>query len=459
MLLRHRFWLATASLLAVQLTIGAVTLVAWRGVLNANAQQQALAAWRGVLLDFGTAVREQYVHQAHSFIEGGPSHLDHYDDAVARAEAELARLDALPVVGPGQTHWLVHDWRAFRDAFQDEAIPVLRQPPVDHTEALALHALVEAHSGLVLADLALALKAIDEQYAVEQHRADVAARYALRATATLGVLALLLSIIVTRLLARYTVPPLAAIADVASRLGAGERTARVARPASDEIGAVASALNDMADRVAAAEHRTIASERLAALGELGASVAHELLNPLTVILGSTTDPVVRAEAEHATRIVRGLLGFARPGEEPAGDVDLAAFAQAAADRVAPAADLNNVRVVVTALAAPRVRVSASAVRQVLDNLLRNAVEASPEGSLVEVSVRADGVAVADRGAGLPAAVAARLYEPFVTGRPGGTGLGLAVCQRIVRAQGGTLRHEARDGGGTVATWTWDADHG
>jgi signal transduction histidine kinase len=162
----------------------------------------------------------------------------------------------------------------------------------------------------------------------------------------------------------------------------------------------------------------------------------------------------RAEAEHARRVVQGLLGFARPGEEPAEIVNLGDAALASAARLAPAADVREIRIAVDAAPGVTTMASPSAVRQVLDNLVRNAVDASLPDGVVEILVRAGPVvAVRDRGVGIPAKVRARLYEPFVTGRAEGTGLGLAVCQRIARAHGGDLRHEDREDGGTVATWT------
>jgi signal transduction histidine kinase len=69
-----------------------------------------------------------------------------------------------------------------------------------------------------------------------------------------------------------------------------------------------------------------------------------------------------------------------------------------------------------------------------------------------------GVRVHDRGPGLPEPVRRRLYEPFVTGRPDGTGLGLAVCQRVVRSLGGRIHHDDRPGGGTTATWVVKEPH-
>ena len=195
-----------------------------------------------------------------------------------------------------------------------------------------------------------------------------------------------------------------------------------------------------------------------------------ILLPLSVLLA---DPAMqapelaasRAEAEHARRVVRGLLGFARPGEEPVSDVDVHALAVASGDRYTPLAEQRDVtiRVDLSVDLSPagtgaglHIRAAASAVRQVLDNLVHNAVLASEPGASVDIVVRATPFAcveVRDRGPGLPAAVKARLYEPFVTGRADGTGLGLAVCQRIVRANGGVLEHLPRDGGGLIARWT------
>jgi signal transduction histidine kinase len=91
---------------------------------------------------------------------------------------------------------------------------------------------------------------------------------------------------------------------------------------------------------------------------------------------------------------------------------------------------------------------------VLDNLLRNAIFASPPAGAVEVEIGSGPrLRVLDRGTGIPASLRPRLYEPFASGRPDGTGLGLAVCARIVRAYGGSLSHEDRAGGGTIAIWS------
>jgi signal transduction histidine kinase len=86
------------------------------------------------------------------------------------------------------------------------------------------------------------------------------------------------------------------------------------------------------------------------------------------------------------------------------------------------------------------------------NLLRNAVQASAERATIELQGELNGSAylirVLDRGEGIPPAIKTRLFEPFESGRPNGTGLGLAVCEGIVRAHGGSIEARDRSGGGT-----------
>lgn len=447
--LRGRFAVATAILVVFQLA--GATAAGWsaRRVADVVAREQALAAERERVLAFGDAVREQYVHQAHTFIEGGPGHLDHYAPAAAAAEAALADVEALALPDAEGLRAL---YAPFDATFRDGVIPVAVRGDLDRPMAAGMHATTEGLARAVeskVADILTNLAARQTALQAEARAATDQASVAILvfAVASVGVL-----VIVTRALAGAVLGPLSALGDAAERFGAGDTSARAPVPADRELSAVALTFNRMVGRVTAAEDRRVRTERLAALGEMSGAVAHELLNPLTTILGATPDPAVRAEAAHARRVVEGLLGFARPGREAPEDVELGAAAAAAADRLALVADARDVTIRVDAPVATRLHAPPSAVRQVLDNLVRNAVEASPPGAEVELAVLPDRVEVRDRGAGVPPSVRPRLYEPFATGRPDGTGLGLAVCQRITTAYGGALAHVDRDGGGTVATW-------
>lgn len=106
----------------------------------------------------------------------------------------------------------------------------------------------------------------------------------------------------------------------------------------------------------------------------------------------------------------------------------------------------------TAIEPATVGLDAQRVRQVLDNLLRNAAQADPDG-IIDVDGRTEGdgyrLRISDRGPGVPQDDRDRIFEPFFTRRAGGSGLGLAVCLGVVRAHGGMLQVLEREGGGAI----------
>lgn len=214
-----------------------------------------------------------------------------------------------------------------------------------------------------------------------------------------------------------------------------------------------------------AEQLLIGAERdrrLVTLGEMSAVLAHEIRNPLAALKGHAQLlqerlPGGSPEHEKAERVVRearrleelteDLLRFVRaPQVEPAPCDPAALLADAARSVDATRVRLHTAR-------APRVwRLDAARVQQVLVNLLRNAVEASPSDAPAEASVEGgEGglvFTVRDHGPGLPAGDPSRLFEPFYTTRVHGTGLGLAVARRIVELHGGAITARTHpDGGG------------
>ncbi len=215
------------------------------------------------------------------------------------------------------------------------------------------------------------------------------------------------------------------------------------------------------------------SEKLAAMSELLAGVAHELNNPLSVVIGHTTllggatDPAVKARAEkigraaeRCGRIVKNFLALARqyPPERTA--VNLNQIVVDALEVVAYPLRVDDVEVV-TELAAdlPPLAADPHQLQQVLVNLVTNAHQAMRSVSGTRrLTVRtgcSDGgpawLAVGDTGPGIPAEVEARLFEPFFTTKPvgQGTGLGLSICKGIVEGHGGRLTVEAGPGSGAI----------
>lgn len=223
----------------------------------------------------------------------------------------------------------------------------------------------------------------------------------------------------------------------------------------------------------AAEERVRRSEALAALGTLAAGVAHEVNNPVGTIAACAetaaarlrADPpdaeragelldTIAAEARRTGSLLRDLMDLARDGTPATGPVDLLALVRETAELARLHPRLRRVRVEVTGEGpGPLLLADAGRLKQALLNLLSNAVEVSPEGSGVEVSVAFPQgeavVSVRDHGPGVPPADRRRIFEPFRTGRPGGTGLGLTIVDRVAAVHGGSVEVEDAEGGGAL----------
>lgn len=455
--LRARVYTATGIFVGLQVAATFVGLSSWWQVRGACQRQLQLEAERAEVLELGSAIREVYVHQAHTFIDGDAGHLGHLDEGMAAVEGDLQRVEGLSISDDA-------DLARVRELLADNAAwfarsvePLARAGTLDRTAAVALHAEAERRSAAAEDAVGRVLSAVAAQQDAEVATIARRTAYAWTAVAVLTLAGIAAGLGVASRLVAAVLGPVEALRGAARAFAAG-RPAAAREDGDEELAELGRAFNAMVAQVHAAERRRLDVERLAALGEMSGAVAHELLNPLTVILGhpalkqAELGPV-RAEAEHARRVVQGLLGFARPGEEPPEPVDLVQAARQSVRRLAFAADEADVTLEVTGAGGPTLVAPPSAVRQVLDNLVQNAIQASPPAGRVEVDVGPGPVVeVRDRGAGIPDPVRPRLYEPFVTGRHHGTGLGLAISQRIVRALDGVLTHRDREGGGTVAVW-------
>jgi signal transduction histidine kinase len=220
--------------------------------------------------------------------------------------------------------------------------------------------------------------------------------------------------------------------------------------------------------LARAQQQLVQRERLAALGELSAVVAHEVRNPLGVIFNSlgslrrlvrpsgdvrTLFQIVEEEAERLNRIVGDLLDFARPTTPEQHPGSLAQVAEEAIAAVAAqqGAIVEVVREFDPAL--PPAPIDPRLVRQAVVNVAANAVQAMPRGGRMVLRTLRDGdmavVEIEDSGPGIPLEVRERIFEPFFTTKASGTGLGLAVVRRIVEGHGGEVRVRSAPGNGSV----------
>ncbi len=211
---------------------------------------------------------------------------------------------------------------------------------------------------------------------------------------------------------------------------------------------------------------------LAALGELSASVAHEIRNPLCgmllllEVLETKMDPDdsrcallgnLHREVEKMSKVVNNLLHFARNYEPRVRPCALTEVVRKSVDAVRSHLSKKSIEVEVgSADALPDAHIDGDLVSQVFKNLLLNAVDASPEGGRLQVEFEAGGdgtvaVSFRDCGHGIPPEMQARVFEPFYTSKQKGVGLGLSVSKKIVDAHGGRIELESRPDQGCMFT--------
>lgn len=233
-----------------------------------------------------------------------------------------------------------------------------------------------------------------------------------------------------------------------------------------DLGDVAQAINKMAGSRDALEQHLRQQERLAALGRVVGGVAHEIRNPLNSLRLTLelltrrirkqygeTEPISAAVAEvdRLDEILTKLLAFGRPGADQRERRKLTPTIRRAVGMAEERATRRNIqiRVDLDKGGECEAEVDAAQIEQVLLNLLLNAVEASPDNSVIDVAVRNSGgtieMDVIDRGAGVDPEVRERIFDPYFTTKDTGSGLGLAISREILRRHGGNLRFESEAG--------------
>jgi signal transduction histidine kinase len=214
-------------------------------------------------------------------------------------------------------------------------------------------------------------------------------------------------------------------------------------------------------------------DRLAAMGELASTVAHEIRNPLNAIAMSAqrlraeafasgedeearslVDVIHRESGRIDTRIQQ-FLAFARPPALVPAQTSLGALVDEIGASLRPMADLRGITLAVDASGAGRAVLDVDQMRQVVENLVRNAIEATPAGGRIDLRARSSRdtheIVVHDSGPGIPAEDLPRIFDLYFTTKAEGTGVGLAVSQQIVAAHGGRIDVDSSPEAGTTFT--------
>lgn len=211
---------------------------------------------------------------------------------------------------------------------------------------------------------------------------------------------------------------------------------------------------------------------LASLGEAAAAIVHEIKNPLAAISGplqvireridqpaeyrTILDEVI-AEVHRLDAMVRRLLMLSKPWNPRKEQHDLLDIIRRVVTLTRAEPAFSRVSVRLHPAASASVAVDAALFEQVLWNLLQNAAEAMTDGGDVRINCQAARggatVRILDTGPGMSPEVLNRLYKPFFTTKPGGNGLGLSICRKIMEAHGGSIRILSRMGKGTEVQLT------
>ena len=440
---------------------GVLVILVWRvnGSLdeveeNAAATEQALA--------LSLSVREQYIHETHTILEGNTTHVHHHDAWVARATEQARDLEArLPEEEAARARRVAQMSRDLDELFAERIVPAAIDSNAE--EVRVAHREAERLAGRSQTESARLVEALEDRVAAIHAQTLSVSRIGVGLAATGTVALTLIAVLLFGRLRRSLLDPLRALAAEAQRVAGGGTTQPVPGPAATEVATVIASFEEMSEQLDERGQWLVRVERMAALGELGHAVGDAIQRPCTVMRERATElrdaphfapmreelEIVLEEVSACDRIVDDLLAWAATPRVERREVQIAELAQTAIARFR--ATEHATRVQVEAEIEPAtLELDEVRIRQVLSNLLRNAAQASPLGGVIAVRGEADGdryrVVIRDHGAGIPDASLQRIFEPFYSLRSGGSGLGLAVCHGLVSAHGGRISARAPDDG-------------
>jgi signal transduction histidine kinase len=288
---------------------------------------------------------------------------------------------------------------------------------------------------------------------------------------------LFLGFIASIFMSRLITEPLNKFVDFTKILGKGGFGRKVEVNSTDETGDLAQSFNRLSMELKTAMEKIeetntythlLQAEKLSSVGQISAGLAHELKNPITTLkmlfqafkeqpdMTKEDAEVIHKEIEKIDNILTRFLGFVKEKKVHSSDIDINSLL----DRVLALAafDIQNYNIVVKKdllETLPVIKGDRALLEQVFLNLVINSIEVMSEGGEIRISGKSEDefveVMIWDKGGGIPSGVRAKIFDPFFTTKDHGTGLGLSIAYNIVKAHGGKLFFNSKEGVGTVFT--------
>jgi len=427
--------------------------------------------------------RKQDAVQADLIVSENFDKLTEFDEASRAIKSDLAEISPF-MTAAKEKAWLQQcreQEQTLNSLFQSEFLPALASGKTTRVQALrsACHDRVEAIIGLC-ARLRPALGSKIEEHV---RRANDLRSAAVRYSGLLLAAAVIVAVVVALLAARSVVTPIRQLIEGTEAVSRGDLSRRLKLRRSDEFGRLAESFDRMTQELQENQRQLVQAEKMVSLGRLAAGVAHEIKNPIGVILGYVTLlrrddglsdnaeeglQAIEEEARQCNRIVEDLLDLSRPvrpSDEPTDitevvrDVLHRAEKQHAGDRIVVSCEMPDEALVV--------RGDRWKLRQAVENIVRNGIEAMPDGGALTVRAgRQHGPAghspvtaaaaeipfvtlsFKDTGCGIRPEDVQKLFDPFFSTKSDGTGLGLSITYAIVRAHEGFVDVRSVEGKGT-----------
>ncbi len=423
-------------------------------------------------LELSTAVRQATVQVGRCLVDPNPANVKEYE--VLREQVR-SRIQQLAADVPKEEKWRIaalgDNTQRMHELFTGTGIPAARAGKI--IEVRRIHDEISTQSTQAAGHADALARAVEGRMS----HAHVLATGSTRIGLVVGIVGILMILILSvvftfRLRARF-IQPLAALTAAAGNVARGDFDTRVGDVGVGEFGELGRAFDQMSQELARREAQLVHNERMAAIGQLAAGVAHELNNPIGIIRGYLKTMVADGdvdtlreelaildeEAVQCQLIAEDLLSYARASEPDLELVSMSGLLTETARRFEESAAALGHKVKVVA-AEHELAVDGPRIRQVLLNLLGNAAHASPKDSLVYLRGKiVDGgyaIEVEDKGAGIVDAEKERIFEPFYSKRRGGSGLGLSVVLGIVNSHGGKIEVlDAVDGGACLVVFLPD----